>query len=364
MNDLPRNRKAVSTSMIGKLRGKVGSYIIGGVITCIALIFAFEGVFGPKSTRGLHDGAVAGKVNGEPITIGDYNRALERKMEYLKGLTGGKVTEEQMKMFRVREGVFQEIVQQKLMAQAALDSGRSPSDEAVRQEIMTLPYFQKEGKFDPAQYRGVLEANHYSTAMFEKMIREQLAVQDWTRSFANQVRVSDAEAKEEYLLSKNQRTYKIVSIPAAAPATTLTPKAAAQKVVALLKADKKSDDAVNAVLKPFGVTVREIPDATEGSGFVAGANDHPELAKELFSEKGLTVGQAKIYENAARISVVLVTSAKKPDLSKFESEKGETQSQLRSKKERDLLNDVIKKLTDKAKIDPNPAVVGGDSAQG
>jgi len=255
--------------MIGSLRGKVGKYIISGIIAFIALIFAFEGVFGPKSTRGLHEGSVAGKVNGEPITIGDYNRALERKLEFLKGLTGGKITDEQMKMFRVREGVFQEIVQQKLMAQAAIDSGRVPSDEAVRQEIMTLPYFQKDGKFSPAQYRAVLDANQYSTAMFEKMIREQLAVEDWTKTFANQVRVSEAETKEEYLLSKNQRSYKIASIPAAAPAGdakgALSPKAAAEKIATVLKADKKSDEAVNSILKPFGVTVRDVPDASPGA---------------------------------------------------------------------------------------------------
>lgn len=350
--------------MIGKLRGKVGTYIIGAVITFIALIFAFEGVFGPKATRGLHEGSVAGKVNGEAISIGDYNRALERKLEFLKGMMGGKISEEQMKMFRVREGVFQEMVQQKLMAQAALDSGRAPSDEAVRQEIMTLPYFQKEGKFDPAQYRAVLEANRYSTSMFEKMIREQLAVEDWTRSFSSQVRVSDAEAKEEYLLAKNQRSYKIVSIPAGAPKSeSLTPQAAAEKAASILKADKKSDDAVNALLKPFGVTVREVPDASQGSGSVAGASDHPEFAKELFAENGLVLGKAKVYTSPARITVVLVTAVKKPDLSKFEAEKGETQSQLRSKKERELMNDIVKKLTEKAKLEPNPAVVGGGETE-
>lgn len=344
--------------MIGNLRGKVGRYIVVGIISFIALIFAFEGVFGPKATRGLHDGSVAGKVNGESITISDYNRALERKLEFLKGLTGGKVSEEQMKMFRVREGVFQEIVQQKLMAQAAIDSGRAPGDEAVRQEIMTLPYFQKEGKFDPAHYRAVLQANNFTTAMFEKTIREQLAVDDWTKSFANQVRVSDAETKEEYLLSKNQRSYKIVSIPVAEGAS---PKSTAEKVAAVLKADKASDEAANKLLKPFGVTVREIPDASQGSGFVAGATEHPELAQELFAEKGLVLGKAKIYESPSRISVVLVTAVKKPDLAKFEAEKGETQSQLRSKKERELMNEVLKKLTEKAKIDPNPSVVGAAS---
>jgi len=351
--------------MIGSMRGKVGGWIITGIIGFIALVFAFEGVFGPKATRGLHEGAVAGTVNGEPISIGEYNKALERKLEFFKGMMGGKISDEQMKMFRVREGVFHELTQQRLMAQAALSSGRRPSDEAVRQEIVGMPYFQKDGKFDPVQYRATLQANNYTTATFEKMIREQLAVQDWTKSFGNQVRVSEAEVKDEYLHAKNLRSFKLVSIPASAPAEKgMTPKVAAEKVAALLKADKKSDEAVNALLKPFGVTVRESPDVSETSGFVPGAQDHPELAKDLFGENGLSVGKTKVYESPARVSVLLVTATKKPDLAKFEAEKKETQMEIRSRKERELMNEVLKKLTEKATIDSNPAVVatGGESA--
>ncbi|MBC7387105.1 MAG: SurA N-terminal domain-containing protein [Cryobacterium sp.] len=346
--------------MIGSMRGKVGGYVIVGIIGFIALVFAFEGVFGPKATRGLHEGSLAGKVNGEPITISDYNKALERKTEYLKGMLGGKISDEQMKMFRIREGVFQELVQQKLMAQAALDSGRMPSDEAVREEIMKLPYFLKDGKFDPAQYRAVLEANRYTTAMFEKMIREQLAVEEWTRGFANQVRVSDAEAKEEYLSSKNQRSYKIVSIPAQMPKsdkTDLTPKTAVEKVAGMLKADKKADVPVDSLLKPFGVTVREVDDVTPGSPSIVGVADHPEMAKDLFNDS-IPVGKTKVYESSTRMTAILVTAVKKPDLAKFETDKSETMNQIRSRKERELMNDVMKKLTDKASIDPNPAVVG------
>jgi hypothetical protein len=355
--------------MIGQMRGKVGGWIITIVIGFIALVFALEGVFGPKATRGLHDGAVAGTVNGEPISIADYNKALERKLEFLKGMMGGKVSEEQIKMFRVRESVFQELAQQKLMSQAALSSGRTPSDEAVRQEIVGMPYFQKDGKFDPAQYRATLQANNYSTATFEKMIREQLAVQDWTKSFGDEVRVSDVEVKDEYLHSKNLRSFKIVSIPAAAPAAkekgdkipAMTPKAAAEKVATMLKADKKSDEAVNALLKPFGVTVRDNPDVAESVGFIPGAQDHPEIAKDLFSDNGLAVGKAKIYESPARITVVLVTAAKKPDLAKYASDKKDTQLEIKSRKERELMNEILKKLTEKASIDTNPAVVGGAS---
>jgi hypothetical protein len=348
--------------MISQMRGKIGGWIVTAIVGFIALIFIFEGVFGPKATRGLHDGSVAGTVNGEPISIADYNKALVRKIEFLKGMIGGKITDEQMKMFRVRESVFQEMVQQKLMAQAALESGRRPSDEAVRHEIMGLPYFQKDGKFDPAQYRATLQANNYTTAMFEKMIREQLSVEDWTKSLSNQIRISDTEVKEDYLTSKNTRSLKLVSIPASAPKADeksggLTPKAAAEKVATVLKADKKSDEVANAILKPFGVTVRETTDIAESGGFIPGATDHPELTADLFGPNGLPVGKAKVYESPSRISVVLVTAAKRPDLAKFETEKTEAQMEIRNRKERDLMNEILKKLTEKAKIVTNPAVV-------
>lgn len=350
--------------MIGQFRGKIGGYLVIVIIGFIALVFAFEGVFGPKSTKGLHEGSVAGTVNGEPITIGDFNRAVERKVEMLKGMMGGKITDEQMKMFRIREGVFQELAQQKLMAQAALDSGRAPSDEAVRHEIMNLPYFQKDGKFDPVQYKGTLEANRYTPAIFEKMIREQLAVQDWTRSLSNQIRVSDAELKEEFLLSQNQRSYKYVSIPADAPAQKgMTPKQAAERVATMLRSDKKSDQAVDEFLKPFGVQVMDSPSVAENAPYLAGVQENPVIVKELFAkEGGLKVGQAKVYDAPTRILVVLVTGMKTPDPAKFESSRTELLQQVRARKERSLMNAVLKKLTGDADIVKNSAVVG-DAAE-
>ena len=82
--------------------------------------FIFYGVFSPKSTRGLHEGAVAGTVNGEPISIAEFNRELNRRMEFFKNLAGGQFSEEQLKAFRVREGVFQELVNRRLLVQEAM----------------------------------------------------------------------------------------------------------------------------------------------------------------------------------------------------------------------------------------------------
>ncbi len=63
--------------MLSWIRVKFGTVVIGGIITFIAFVFVFYGVFSPKSTRGLHEGSVAGTVNGDPISISDFNRELK-----------------------------------------------------------------------------------------------------------------------------------------------------------------------------------------------------------------------------------------------------------------------------------------------
>src|SRR5690606_26636328 len=144
----------------------------------------------------------------------------------------------------------------------------------------------------------------------------------------------------------NQRSYKYVSIPADAPAQKgMTPKQAAERVATMLRSDKKSDQAVDEFLKPFGVQVMDSPSGAENAPYLAGVQENPVIVKELFAkEGGLKVGQAKVYDAPTRILVVLVTGMKTPDPAKFESSRTELLQQVRARKERSLMNAVLKKL--------------------
>ena len=349
--------------MMRQFRGQIGTYIIGGVIGFIAIVFVLEGALTNKATRGLHDSAVAGTVNGDPITLGEFSRALERRTEYIKGMMGGKITEEQMKMFRIREGTFQELVQQKLMLQSAQKAGVVPADEEVRQEVMKIDAFKKDGKFDPIQYKRVLEANNYDPSRFEKSIRDQLSVDAYSKNIMAQVRVSEAEIKEEFLGEKETRSLKLVTLLSDAPKSgELTPKEAAKKVVEMLKADKKSDEAVNALLKPFNAQVREIPNITKASGYLPGLSEDTQVFTEAFQNPSPLMGHAKTFESAGHIYVALVTDAKMPNLADFDKERSKYSAEVREKKQRAIMSTLMKQLTDKASIDTNVEVVSGGSA--
>lgn len=145
--------------MLTGFRNRFGKIVVFTLITLITFVFVFFGVFSPKATRGLHEGAVAGTVNGEPISIQEFNRELSRRIDFFKNLSGGKLTEEQLQAFQIRESVFQELARRKLLVQLGPKSGLNPGPAEMKDRIRQVPAFQKNGQFDFATYRDVLIAN-------------------------------------------------------------------------------------------------------------------------------------------------------------------------------------------------------------
>ena len=351
--------------MVSAFRGKIGTAVVGTIVSFIAAVFVFEGTCAPRATRGIHESAVAGVVNDQRITLSEFNRAFERRTEFIKQISGGKISEDQIKQFRIRESTFHEIVQQKLMIQDAEKRGMNPPKEAIRQEITKLPYFQKEGKFDPAQYKQVLAANNYNPSQFERMIEEQLLAEAWTSQFDLQSLVSDAELKEEYELSKTERNVKYVSLMSGSEKKgSLTVQETANQVAELLRGDKSNDAKVEKLTEPYGVKIRETNFVPKSAGSLPGLGDDPELSKAVFANPSPLMGKARVYTLPGSIVVVTVKEAKNPDLAQFETERAKLRETVLAKKKRGLQEAAMRQLVDKAKIDSNPDVVGQYTQKG
>src|SRR3954452_3188577 len=131
--------------MLAWIREKFGTAVIGTIISLIAFVFVFYGVFSPKATRGLHEGSVAGTVNGDSISIAEFSRELNRRVDFLKSLRQGQALEDQL-VSQLRQSVFQDLANRRMMIQEAERKGLIPADEEVREKIREIPAFQKDGK--------------------------------------------------------------------------------------------------------------------------------------------------------------------------------------------------------------------------
>jgi hypothetical protein len=405
-------------------RGKYSTVISGAIIGFIAFVFVVSGVFNPKATRGLHEGAVAGTVNGDPISITDFNRALNQRMEFFKNMGGGKISDEQLKAFHVREGVFQELVRRKLMEQEASKQGLEASDAEVMDKIREIPAFQKDGKFDVMTYKQVLETNNYNPGTFERLVRSDVSMQAWQNYFQNRVKVSDAELKNQFLLNEDKRNikYVLLTTEAGRQGVKVDQKDVDQfladssklnlaktqweakkdkefkgmtfdmvkgqiardvlssqkideikkineklgdEVAASLTADKKSDAKVNAILKNYKVEVKSTGLISSENKYLPGIGEAPDLMKDAFAAKSpidpAQGGKAKKYTSMNWVVVAVVTETKTPNLSKLEAERTALVRQIAGRKQRELYDEWLKKLQAKAKIDANPSVVGEQS---
>ena len=357
-------------------RGKFSTAVSGAIIGFIAFVFVVSGVFSPRSTRGLHEGAVAGTVNGEAISLSEYNRSLNQRMEMLKGMMGGKVTDEQLKQFRVREGVFQELVRRKVLIQEAMQHGLAASDEEVQSRIREVPAFQKEGKFDLNVYKGTLEANHYVPANFEQMIRDDLSVQGWQSYFMNRVKVADAELKKFFETSENTRTIQFVLLSADGVKKTLKADAtfeeirkvseqAATEVLAGAGMDKRAEAKINALVKKYGASVKSTGAVSRDATFLPELGEAAELMKDAFAQPSTLEmkqgGKAKKYSLARGVVVAWVSESRTPDWAKFESSRSSLLKQVAMRKQRELFESSVRKWMSEAKTDANPNVMGDAS---
>jgi hypothetical protein len=325
----------------------------------------------------------------------------------------------------VQESVFRELVQRKLVIQEAHRIGLDASDEEVKEAILQIPAFQKDGKFDLVAYKQTIEASPYgSTGNFERLVRDDLSAQRWNDYFLRRVHVSEAEARQDFLASHNKRNVKYVLLTSEngrkgidvkseeikkyladaskmnlvkaqyearkeadfkgktleavqneiakdliasekLPEIQKINEKLADQVQAALTSDKGSDARVNAILKSYGTSVKSTGLFSQQGDMIPGIGDAKELMTDAFQEPSPMDAHAKKYVQPGAIVVAVLSETEHPDSAKFEAERESVMKQLTIRKQRAMYEAWLKKLNDKAKIDVNADVVqAGESAEG
>ncbi|MCC7201759.1 MAG: SurA N-terminal domain-containing protein [Nitrospirae bacterium] len=166
--------------------------IIMGVI---AVTFVLSmGWYGIQS----RDADVVASVNGQDIKAQDYRRVYNRTVESYKDMYKDKFDAEMLEKLNIRDKVMDDLVARKLWLEAAGDVGLSVSDDELRDGIMKMKMFHREGKFDRSLYKGILDANRLSEAVFEGSQREEILIEKIKSIIRDSVTVSDAEVNEAF----------------------------------------------------------------------------------------------------------------------------------------------------------------------
>lgn len=143
------------------------------ILALITVPFALWGIDSYMQQAG--SGAAVAKVDGNSVTMQEYGNAMQELRNQLQA--AGKVDPALLEDPEVRQSVLDKLILSRLLSAEVRTRNFVLSDESLSKFIITLPDFQKDGKFSQELYDEILKQNNLSPTQFEARMRNDLLAQ-------------------------------------------------------------------------------------------------------------------------------------------------------------------------------------------
>ena len=210
--------------MLGIMRKYKESIVIK--IVFVVIVLSFVGtiflVWG-TGDEGMGGGtAYAAKVNGQKISIEDFQKSYYRLRSIYDQIYGQSMSPEMEKQLGIKKVALDNLIDTALIRKEAKKMGLSVSKDEVAAAVAAVPAFQTNGAFDFQQYQQVLRSNRMTPAEFEDAQREELLVKKAREKVRDQVKVTDEEALQAYKKQNDKVELQYVSFAPADVAKEVT----------------------------------------------------------------------------------------------------------------------------------------------
>ena len=186
--------------MLEMMRKHAGNWIIKILLGAIALAFALSwGVYnyGEQAQR------VALTVNGEPITQSQLRQEQARLSEQARAQFG-KQFDQLSGLLNLEERAKEMLVERILLFQAANQIGITVAQSEIQAKIMSIPAFQRDGRFDYGLYQRLLARNRLTVEEFEASQRNELIMNKLSALVAGSAQVTPLEVDQALTMELEQ----------------------------------------------------------------------------------------------------------------------------------------------------------------
>jgi peptidyl-prolyl cis-trans isomerase D len=208
-------------TMLDRMRRHRGwlKWIMGIVAVTMAMFFV------PWQDTGVLQNEAVAKVEGTPITAGEFRRLLNQRLQMFQSQGGGSLPPETLKQLGVDRQILTQLVDQRAIEAEARRRGLRVTDTEVVEAIRSLPVFNDDGQFvGSARYRQTLQMQRppLTEQDFENQIRRDLLVQKLQDVVTGWVTVSEKETDDEYRKRNEKVKLEVVGFTADQFRTGLT----------------------------------------------------------------------------------------------------------------------------------------------
>jgi peptidyl-prolyl cis-trans isomerase D len=203
------------------------------VLIAVVVAFIFGFVFIDMGLGGASVGGggedvrnYAARVNGETITLNDYQRAYRNLADMYRQMYGQNFTVEMAEQMGLPKQVLESLIDQRLLDQEARRMNLTATQEEVRKKLLSIPVFTDNGKFVGMElYNGYVTGRlgYASAAAFEEDLAREITLQKMESALMNSLVVSTKAAEAEYRRTNENAKIRYVLLPATQAAANVTP---------------------------------------------------------------------------------------------------------------------------------------------
>jgi peptidyl-prolyl cis-trans isomerase D len=167
----------------------------------------------------------AARVNGETISVIDYQRAMRNYTEMYRQMYGQQFTPEMAEAMGLPRQVLDSLIDQRLMLQEARRLNLDADSAEIRKKLLSMPTFSDNGQFVGMEHytRYVTGTLGYpSAAAFEQDLGEEIALSKFESALQNSIVISPKAAEAEYRRMNESAKVRFVLYPAAREQANVT----------------------------------------------------------------------------------------------------------------------------------------------
>ncbi len=195
--------------MLHLLRGKKSELFTKIALVLITIGFSFFGIesyFVSSTSSGV------AKVGDTEISQDQFRERLNQQRQRFQQMAGGAVDMSMFDKPEIKKGILDQLVDEQVLLAANQQLGVSIPPDRIRKEILAVPSFQNDGKFDPEQYKAVLASNGMSAQAFEQRVRDGLERNILPGQVGATALVTDTEVDTYLRLHDQRRDFRYVKL--------------------------------------------------------------------------------------------------------------------------------------------------------
>jgi peptidyl-prolyl cis-trans isomerase D len=194
------------------IRDRAQSWIMWVFVVIIIIPFALWGI---NQYLGPDVNVVVAEVNDRELTLREFQEAYQRQRFRLQTLLGERFNVNQLDEGRLKQEVLNQMIDDELLFQAAVDHGLRIGDAQLAANIRSLDVFKVDGQFSQEQYESWLRRQGYVPGSFEYSFRRSLLSAQLHAGIADSAIVTTADLERALRLQEQKRSFGYLLVPAA-----------------------------------------------------------------------------------------------------------------------------------------------------